>query len=311
MAEDEQDEEPAGDVPQWLSAAQPVAQAGTPGDDFEWMSEETEQDDNMPEWLGEAEPQSEMEDDLDWMAEDDEEALAAGDLSEWLSAAQPEASGDDEAAFADEDWLQEIQAAQAQHEDQTPVVTETTGEFGWIDAINAPEQAAHAEAELEGDVDEMNFSEPEREIWFDEDDGKAEAVALGDSAAPDDFQPEYELTETAHAPASNAPDWLNAMVPGLDVDFDAKEDEPVEQDYISGETRRKHVDELAPRPAFDWLLKLVDTEINQSAARRKQVYSFSRQPAWLRTPVEKRDPALQNNDDDPFGDFDLFDDDAF
>src|SRR6185369_13475965 len=58
-----------------------------------------------------------------------------------------------------------------------------------------------------------------------------------------DDGPVEESMPASPAPASNAPDWLNAMVPGLDVDYDAPEDEPVETEYLP--TNRA----ASPKPA--------------------------------------------------------------
>ncbi|MBL8156535.1 MAG: hypothetical protein JNM70_20315, partial [Anaerolineae bacterium] len=104
----------------------------------------------------------------------------------------------------------------------------------------------------------------------------------------------------APAPAENAPDWLNAMVPGLDVDYSAPEDEQIESEFVPGSENRivpaiptAKAGETA-RPEYAWLVDIVDEESRQTAAlgeesRPQPRFRFSRLPVWLRPPTEKRD----------------------
>jgi hypothetical protein len=70
-----------------------------------------------------------------------------------------------------------------------------------------------------------------------------------------DFEEEIEAT-----PAQNAPDWLNSMVPGLDLDFEAEEDveeaTPAATTTSASPTRRKD---------FEWLETIVTEETQQRA----------------------------------------------
>jgi hypothetical protein len=65
---------------------------------------------------------------------------------------------------------------------------------------------------------------------------------IDDRDADDD---ERELARApSPPPAENAPDWVNAMVPGLDIDYEATEDAPIEQYYIEP---RVHADDRTAR----------------------------------------------------------------
>jgi hypothetical protein len=120
------------------------------------------------------------------------------------------------------------------------------------------------------------------------------------SAPENEFEAtSFDQEELVPAPAENAPDWLNAMVPGLDVDYDAPEDEPIEQEYLESPTPRRLEAEAivsAPSPTrdFDWLNEIVAEESLQQSqpTRERRRFVFSRQPAWLRRPVEKQDTPV-------------------
>ena len=238
-------------------------------------------------------------------------------------------------------WLQEVSAAAADEEplaaeaeaeaaeDETPEASAWTGAaaaagaFAWM--------AAHGEAQ--GEAEPAQFEEagvPEADDWLaeqepaygfeaaapletrilDADDWLAErepaAPAQADDwlpAAADDVELE-RLYAAAHRPppADNAPEWLNNMVPGLELDYAAEEDEPLESVY--GE----------PRPAaaggdFDWLNRIVDEEtspmqaIGAAAAAglpRQPRYVFTREPAWLRPPAPRPDAEPADSGDDDF-----------
>jgi hypothetical protein len=133
---------------------------------------------------------------------------------------------------------------------------------------------------------------------------------------------DLEAAPAAPAPAENAPDWLNAMVPGLDVDYEAPEDAPIETEYIQSAAQRREEAAAVPAPSrardFEWLNQIVAEEAlqpesaQQPAARRRFV--FSRQPVWLRQPAEgqsAKPTAAQQavDEDDDFPGW-LKDDDA-
>jgi hypothetical protein len=97
------------------------------------------------------------------------------------------------------------------------------------------------------------------------------------------------------------------MVPGLDVDYDAPEDEPVETEFLptnkAASAKPTPTKEGKTRPEFGWLLDIVNEESQQvtvvadkTALRR---FVFSKQPSWLRKPTEMPDksPAGDNDAD--------------
>ena len=74
-------------------------------------------------------------------------------------------------------------------------------------------------------------------------------------------------------PAHNAPDWLNAMVPGLDVDYEAAEDEFAEDE--------EEEDEPAAETQNGVCLAHRDGRRRNAATEERPQFAFSRPPAWL------------------------------
>jgi hypothetical protein len=284
MAEAEPEAEPA-ETPDWLAASAPVEQPASESEpaaesSYDWMSEAEPANavssaDDSPSWLSELGPSTEEP-----SLEPEAEAVTS-DSPSWLSELAPSDSEDESApeeeleATAGEtpDWLAAMAPAQ-----ETSV---SPADFGW-----GAQQAAADNQPVTPEyswLNEMNASE-ESEL------ADAEFVDSEEMAA-------------APVPAENAPDWLNAMVPGLDVDYEAPEDEPVESEYIQGAARREDVPVASTSPTreFEWLNQIVAEEalepVQQSSRRR---FVFSRQPVWLRRPVEQQDitPAATKPDED-------------
>jgi hypothetical protein len=219
---------------------------------------------------------------------------ASNDDESQTPAAQPEDSGydwkdeeeeeDDEAVSGEvPDWLSGIVKSQPEEEEQPQAAepVESAGsEFDWLNAINEP--SSESEAENKPEPVEEHSDEPvtaapaANNQWFEFDEDKELA------SAPQD---EEEVAMSSIPAATNAPDWLNAMVPGLDVDFEAGEDEQVEQEFASGAAyRSRERGENRRAPEFDWVSKLVDEELSPaSQPSRPPRFSFSRVPAWLRS----------------------------
>jgi tetratricopeptide (TPR) repeat protein len=95
------------------------------------------------------------------------------------------------------------------------------------------------------------------------------------------------LSDTEHRPATNAPDWLNAMVPGVDLDYAPESDEAPESE------REAPVSERRNQRDFEWLVDIVEEEtqpasgpVAPSAPAEPEPeaprFSFSKLPAWLR-----------------------------
>ncbi len=275
----------------WMSDDEAAPETVAPMETPDWLAElgptaeEPESVAAAPGWLSEIEPAGEPQVEMPVVeAEPD-----AGKMPDWLAAmapAQETASETDDissdeldweaepAAAGDQpEWLSSLKPEAAEPAEQAEPVT-ATSEFSWLDEMNTPEEPM---GELEGA-------------------GYVDSGELEEMPAPP-------------APAENAPDWLNAMVPGLDVDYEAHEDEPIESDYIEGAAPRREEIVVTPAPRdFEWLNQIVAEEAlqpehaPQPAARRRFV--FSRRPAWLRRPVERQDaaPAAQQavDEDDDF-----------
>jgi hypothetical protein len=107
--------------------------------------------------------------------------------------------------------------------------------------------------------------------------------------------PEEEAT-FAPTPAENAPDWLNAMVPGIDVDTTAGEAEPEEPEPVAASTGSSR--------DYNWVIEMAENEQNAEAAAvappSGSRFVFTRPPAWLSAsrPDDKL-PDWPSDDDMP------------
>lgn len=292
------------ETPDWLAEMAPASETEASAEgEIEWMSDAEATPEMVapmetPDWLAELAPAAEeaeptvASDAPGWLSEiaspaeaepalpEEEAEPAAGEMPDWLAAIAPvqETASEPGDISSDElelDWQAEPIAAEDQPEwlsglkpeaaepaEQAEPVT-ATSEFSWLNEMNTPEEPM---GELEGA-------------------GYVDSGELEEMPAPP-------------APAENAPDWLNAMVPGLDVDYEAPEDEPIESDYIESAASRRIEVAATTAPStrdFEWLNEIVAEEAlepelaPQPAAYRRFV--FSRQPAWLRRPVERQDTA--------------------
>src|SRR5262249_55697545 len=156
------------------------------------------------------------------------------DTPDWLTAMQhpndvPAAASDARVPAANNmsDWLNDLQNEPATDADQSMTDEE------WS-------EAAELEPEVTADVPD----------WL---------TAMNDATHKTNGEgvtPAEESRPAAPAPASNAPDWLNAMVPGLDVDYDAPEDEPVETEFLptnrAASAKPTPAKEGKTRPEFGW-----------------------------------------------------------
>lgn len=131
--------------------------------------------------------------------------------------------------------------------------------------------------------------------------------ADGGQLQPDDLDalPDAEIAEeTVIAPASNAPDWLNAMVPGLDLDYDVAGDGVDEHEFAS-EGINGLDETLGARSEYGWVVDLVEqeeleTEAMPAAALTEAAeaprFVFRALPAWFKR-------ASENGSDDDFADW--------
>lgn len=306
--------EALNEAEEWIEASGEAAaiDAQIPGE-FYLLAQEGEPaaqpGQDIPEGAGET---SHAADDFDW------DAVESG------MAGEPSAAGEEEVP----DWLAEIQANQAQGvgqpEEDEEGTLETTGEAAAIDA-ELPGWEAQLEVEREG-LRLQDETEEDDLDWLNEgeDDLLATAPIVGSEPVEASAVTPEELAAGDEAlefiPAENAPDWLNAMVPGIDVDYTAADD----PDVISEEGEEVYQPEYfsdieeetmqaAPTGAshgFGWLTDLVEEEARTAEEgetvavdQPRPRFVFSRRPAWLAKlassrPEPARGSAVRARDDD-------------
>ncbi|MBE2267750.1 MAG: tetratricopeptide repeat protein [Anaerolinea sp.] len=306
-AAEEEAAAPVGDIPDWLTElapttpAEPEFEAAASSDEFAWMDEITAEETDGA--LVDAAAVNAGEDDLEWLSTDmldDEEAApdtAAGDEQvDWISALDE--AGTIEAASLEpasvEAVSEEAAAAAeivAELSEEEPSPAETPAEeFAWTEDEEAefipaaPESAAVSERI----VDEV--LPPDTEPWTPPEDEEAPLTWETDAELVSEFASGEAadvdvINESFETPAENAPDWLNAMVPGLDVDYT-----PVEEEVTEAET---------PEPSstreFQWLTKVVEEE---SSPAPSTTYRFSKAPQWLQGLFPPPEPAASQPDTD-------------
>jgi tetratricopeptide (TPR) repeat protein len=133
--------------------------------------------------------------------------------------------------------------------DEQPIMS-AEDEPNWLNAIKTG-----------GEPNETDFALEDDEEAFEE--GYAVAstpVDVEQAALEDDFAPAATVDENI---AANAPDWLNSMVPGLDVDYEnLPSDELIEEEFVlDGDYRSRSLEGFdAVNAGYDWLDELVEEE---------------------------------------------------
>jgi hypothetical protein len=213
--------------------------------------------------------------------DDDGPDFAAPDT--WSATSEPSWLGDlenaDESAEPAAQTAERVIGEEVSDEETHYDVEPVHSEFGWLD-----------DAE-DDQIYEPEIMEPEAAIESDfVVDDQQDATWDGEI---DEIERAY-ASANAPPPAENAPDWLNAMVPGLDLDYQPGEDDALEPIEAAGEKKG---------PDFDWLSNIVEEETGQVEAIRdvaeqgtRRRFVFSRLPAWLRKPVERQDSADSGQD---------------
>ena len=198
------------------------------------------------------EPVAEADD--DWLAGIGESVEEAGDEFE------------EAVAEADDDWLAGIGESVEEAEDEFEAVADESDD--WLSGV------------MDGVDDAIDDAEDEFDSFIEDEEAEP-AYAM-----TDDYEDQGELTyldemseDTEIAPASNAPDWLNAMVPGLDVDYEADEDAPMDEGFLEEEAVHASTES---GEGFDWLTDIVEEETDQVASVSPLSFIFSRLPRWLR-----------------------------
>ncbi len=134
---------------------------------------------------------------------------------------------------------------------------------------------AYDETELgaDGDLDPEEAIVAEVPDWLSEFGSNDDATLLQE--APQSLTNVLSTTQLGESAddeleldsANNAPDWLNAMVPGLDVDYSARGDSPLDEGFA--EDVRSHRARTLPQftavnEGFEWLVDIVDEETNST-----------------------------------------------
>ncbi len=214
-----------------------------------------------------------ISDDLDEVLQSEQEATGFGFSTEELNLFDEEAQPLD--AYANElnpdnyadalddeaeriDWFSEAQ----------PIMS-AENEPSWIGAIKSGSEPSAADFNLE-----------EETFALEEDFELDEAFMLNEADLAVTRQPveiESEMLDEAFALesaesdniAANAPDWLNSMVPGLDVDYENLPSEDlIEEEFVIDEAYRSRSMEGfdAVNEGYDWLDDLVEEETSNTSA---------------------------------------------
>ena len=299
------EEEPVAemtDTESWLDDVAPQTAEGDGGDEAPvpaevpgWLADmDTDEgfaegdavEDDTPEWLQDAAP------------EEDSEFAATAGMTGLLSGIAASQGGEEEEPLPHEEHppsMEDLEAEEDTFEDEDlPLETPET-EWYDGDAVPMPEAAEDDfiepaidddfEPEFVEEANDMPLVTPETE-WQDHGEevpASEEAFEFEPQAAEEsDYDVDYveDDFEGELAAASNAPDWLNAMVPGLDVDYEAEEDAPLE-DYVEEDAYER-------QEGFDWLTDIVEEETQPFAEPPalppipEKSYTFTHKPIWMR-----------------------------
>lgn len=292
----------------------------------------------MPDWLAAmqstdaseavsvgAQADDDSEDDFDFlMADEEEELVDDGEeniIPDWLSTSENPALTAEAPAEETPDWLEAIGSPSSTQQDDFEVEDE---EPDWMSEMIGEERAVtastdggfdfEADSDLDGGAevtpDWLSGAAVETPAAMNDEDLLGQFDEDADLLDADEFAVTEEITL---APAENAPDFLNAMVPGLDVDTSSQElDEPLEAEYL------EDAEEVQQQTDYAWVAAIVDEELRPPASlptsevpavnlpRRR--FEFSQPPAWLQKLRGGRTASKASEDELP--DWLDFDDDT-
>lgn len=223
----------------------------------------------------------------------DTQPIQASDIEDWLNVEPESADGaaDDSALDLDDEllhappstsWLETDAAAADPNQLNADLIDSWQSELGDDDDDDDPyvDWLSDDPNELSDDLGAFAAGAPNSDAAGDE------ALALpqtgGDSAEQarawglDDADQLADFVEEGGA-GDGSPDWMNAVVPGLDRENDASTDDPDEYARPMA----------APGKEFGWVSDLVEEETGQMAAvdpsesSETPYFRFSKQPAWL------------------------------
>ena len=271
-------------------------------DDFEreWVKDGADEESAGAPWLSAAMRERMDQSEFDLFGEDeqlqallgasDTEPIQASDIEDWLNIdAAPDASAAEESALDMDDellhappstsWLDTGADAEDPNQLNADLIDSWQSELGDDDDDDDPyvDWLSDDPNELGDDLSAFAVGEG---------DAPGEALALpqadGDSAEQarawglDDADQLADFVEEGAA-AEGAPDWMNAVVPGLDRENDAATDDPNEYARPMA----------APGKEFGWVSDLVEEETGQMKAvepaesGETPYFRFSKPPAWL------------------------------
>lgn len=247
----------------------------TADDDFNWLQDEPAVDDQPAPPV---EPARDDTGQFDWPAG------PLNDVDAAIDAAVGEAAGGGERLAAQfDETLDDLFGADDAENDDANQSIEPSYELSYFDDDQPTGDVATVE--LEGDPlpDWLLESKPEDEAVKIDVDVPADQLEVQGGIAGeilDDaelLEPEPPVEETLSPSAVNSPDWLNAMVPGLEIGGDfSDEDEPVStsDEFLNG-----------GRGDYGWLNDIVDGElappVTAAPSRRVSRFPFSELPVWL------------------------------
>ncbi|MCS6836947.1 MAG: tetratricopeptide repeat protein [Anaerolineae bacterium] len=261
----------AEDQPEWMTDFGAAVDEAATEDQPEWMADfgaavDEAATEDQPEWmtdfgaLPEAEPVA--EDQPEWMTDFGAavDEAATEDQPEWMTdfGALPEA---EPVAEDQPEWMADFGAAvdEAATEDQPE----------WM--INFSGVGQQVGAQIEDDLTNASSESFDQEAWDRQSEADLYQIDwLSDVAGvQDDVELQAEGT-LSFDPADNAPDWLNAMVPGLDMDFTAEEDATVDVGFTNASSHRQRelsVDDFVAvnRDGIQWLHDLIEEEQRAAA----------------------------------------------
>ena len=267
-----EDQPRAEEKTEWLNV-DPVSEEPAVIEETSLESEFTQEE--IPEWLTSLEPEGETvnateeEFTLEGIGESEDIDWIASETSEQESVALHQAFDSQEAENTGE-------TSEYIAEPPTLNTTEEDDEFSWLEENDEPliYNAEENEPEFLQEIEEFTSETPSAHAW-------TETPALETSSETDDVFPVADsYSEYSTTPAENAPDWLNAMVPGIDVDTEAEEDLPIETEFADENTKQAPVAE----EDFNWLTDIVDEESRplETQSSRPSRFSFTKRPAWFR-----------------------------
>ena len=274
---------PAVELPESLYDADEVAAVAAIEDElgFALPQPVTASSEDEFDWLSLAEPETTdaAVAAIDEFAQPELAAAAPADEFDWLNLAEPETT-DAAVPLALDEFAQ-------------PDLV-TTDEFDWLSA--ASPEFTEEPMMLADEPESMDDDMPEL-------DREAETVipAVEEMVEDEGLFDDYDDAEVERAAPINTPDWLNAMVPGLDVDTTAQEYILPDEEFDLVEQELLPIDSTSTNAEFGWLTAIVDEEL--AAGRPVVRFAFSRPPAWARATTSAVD------DDDEFPEW-IADDDG-